>query len=596
MINPTLFDELEAMVDGTVNGSEFFGDPLNENPDRNTTRIYIQNLNGLTWNSDGGRWPYVCETMDSIQADIACFSELNTDTNRYEIRTKMEQICRRQFDQNYLVLASAANKTTTHYKPGGTAILSRNAITSRIKTHTRDRMGRWASISFTISTTKKLRVISAYQVCSNAKPGTNTAASHQNAQIIAEHVSDQDIQRKTPRQAFIQDLQNFIKQIQAEGEEVILAGDFNDDITLPQSGMHQLATTCCLVDLFSIRLGTTNSPITYQRGSKRLDYILISPNLLPMVQAAGYDPFGYRLPSDHRGMYIDLSTHELFDQELPQIQAAHKRDFRTSTPGVIQAYVMAKIKYLQDHRFFERLQILNDLHESNHVLAESLDRDFERASFHAANKCSKKPRAPWSPALASAWAEIHYYRVLISAKRTNANYLPAITKLQSQCPELPKDYPDDIQALQEMQRQALDRLKEARLQAQNLREEYLTKRHAYYAENDDRRRAKILQRIIRAESQQKVYTKIKNIRNQESSSFSLSSLKVPLDKSLIGTDEIKQLPDDQDHWETITVPEDIERLLIRRINITSVRQKVPPSQAHLSRQILATKEMDVPSK
>lgn len=137
MINPELpdYDELENMLDGQCSASEFIGDQMEENPDVNTTRIYIQNLNGLCWNEEGGRWPYVCEVMESIQADVACFSELNTDTNRYEIRTKMEAIARSQFDQNSLILAASPNRTTTHYKPGGTAVLTRNSITSRIKSH-----------------------------------------------------------------------------------------------------------------------------------------------------------------------------------------------------------------------------------------------------------------------------------------------------------------------------------------------------------------------------------------------------------------------------------------------------------------------------
>lgn len=69
-------DELESMVDGTMASSEFVGDIMDENPDDDTIRIYIQNLNGLCWNKEGGRWPYVCEVMTTIQADIACFSPL----------------------------------------------------------------------------------------------------------------------------------------------------------------------------------------------------------------------------------------------------------------------------------------------------------------------------------------------------------------------------------------------------------------------------------------------------------------------------------------------------------------------------------------
>lgn len=153
------FDELEAMIDSNVPASEFVGDPMDENPNQSTIRIYIQNLNGLCWNKDGGKWPYVCETLETIQADIACFSELNTDTNRYDIRTKMEAVCRQHCDQNNLILSASTIKTPTYYKPGGTAILARNSITSRIKSHTRDHMGRWASISISTVASRKIRII-----------------------------------------------------------------------------------------------------------------------------------------------------------------------------------------------------------------------------------------------------------------------------------------------------------------------------------------------------------------------------------------------------------------------------------------------------
>lgn len=186
-------------------------------------------------------------------------------------------------------------------------------------------------------------------MCTKLRQGINTAAAHQHAQRIVERSPHQRPQ--TPRQAFIQDLQSFIQQIQHDGEDVILAGNFNEDITTPDAGMNQLATTYCLVDLFSLRLGTTKSPSTYQRGSRRIDYLLMSPSLLPAVKAAGYDPVGYLLPSDHRGMYVDFDTDELFDHTPPQITSATKRGFCTSSPGVIQKYIAAKTQYLKDHRF-----------------------------------------------------------------------------------------------------------------------------------------------------------------------------------------------------------------------------------------------------
>ena len=162
---------LEFNDDHSQNHEDFIGDILDENPPEGTTRIYFQNLNGLNWDNEGGKWPYICEVMDGIQVDIACFAETNLDTNNYDVRRKMEQICQRQHDQSRLVMATSKHKSSSLYKPGGTAILACNAITSHIKSHTRDRMGRWVSLSISTSSTKNVRLISAYQVCFKSRQG-----------------------------------------------------------------------------------------------------------------------------------------------------------------------------------------------------------------------------------------------------------------------------------------------------------------------------------------------------------------------------------------------------------------------------------------
>lgn len=254
-------------------------------------------------------------------------------------------------------------------------------------------MGRWSSITLEPTPTQKVRIISAYQVCYNPNPGTTTAYSQQQAQLIEETSTTESITRHDPRRAFIQDLQAFIAQCQQNEEAIILAGDFNETIDEPSSGMDHLATTCGLVDLFSVRLGNPTIPATYQRGPKRLDYVLLSPSLLTHVQVAGYDPFGYRIPSDHRGLYIDLCTTSLFSQNFVPLTSPTTRDLSSKIPGVVRKYVTAKCNYLEDHNFGTRLKALNGLTAPNHELAEALDRDFQRASHHAACQCTKKQRA-----------------------------------------------------------------------------------------------------------------------------------------------------------------------------------------------------------
>jgi exonuclease III len=293
----TTFDELEHTNEQTNHTNDHVGDILEETPSSHTTRIYFQNLNGLRWDKDGGKWPYICDAMAGINVDIACFAETNTDTNNYNVRQKMEQIAQKQFHHSRLILSTTKTPTTTLYKPGGTAIMACNSITSTIKSHNRDRMGRWTSIRLDTHSGKHLRIISAYQVCPVIRTGSNSAASQQKAQLIVEDANQPFLKRRSPREAFTQDLQAFINQCQKNGDDILLVGDFNEDMDSEKSGIANIAFTCELADLFAIRLGNTTVPATYQRGTRRIDYALITPHLINSIQAAGYDPFGYRLPS-----------------------------------------------------------------------------------------------------------------------------------------------------------------------------------------------------------------------------------------------------------------------------------------------------------
>jgi hypothetical protein len=49
---------------------------------------------------------------------------------------------------------------------------------------------------------------------------------------------------------------------------------------------------------------------TYTRGVKRLDYAFVTPRLVEHILQSGYESFHARIPSDHRGYFVefDLAT------------------------------------------------------------------------------------------------------------------------------------------------------------------------------------------------------------------------------------------------------------------------------------------------
>ena len=261
----------QAPDDPFGNNDQFIGDILNEVKPPNVTRLYIQNINGIKWDKDGGTWPMICDTVTAINSDITCFAELNQDVNNHRLSGKMRAIEQRFFSHSRFAASTSKNKVTKTYKPGGTSILVTEKTTSSIKKFTKDRMGRWVVAHITGKPGTKIALIMAYQVCQSKVTGNTTAANCQIAQLITESEFATSI--PNPRKVFIADLTQLITQFQARGESILLLGDFNDDMhsTLSnQEGIAKLAITCELADVFAIRLGDPTIPTTYQRGSKSL--------------------------------------------------------------------------------------------------------------------------------------------------------------------------------------------------------------------------------------------------------------------------------------------------------------------------------------
>jgi len=60
-----------------------------------------------------------------------------------------------------------------------------------------------------------------------------------------------------------------------------------------------------------------NNQSTFVNGKKRLDYILVSEDILFPSIGAGHTPYGSPYISDHRGVYWDIPSAALFESILP---------------------------------------------------------------------------------------------------------------------------------------------------------------------------------------------------------------------------------------------------------------------------------------
>jgi hypothetical protein len=152
-----------------------------------------------------------------------------------------------------------------------------------------------------------------------------------------------------PRKIHISNLRQLVSKICRDRHDLILMGDFNEQIGLDPQGMSSVLTTGGLIDSHTTHHGIKNEPATYARGHTRLDYIYISERLKPCLLWAGIKPFNQCIFSDHCGMFIDLSLPGLFDRALTMLAFPANHHLCSTNPQHVQNYIRGLYAYLQQH-------------------------------------------------------------------------------------------------------------------------------------------------------------------------------------------------------------------------------------------------------
>jgi len=80
---------------------------------------------------------------------------------------------------------------------------------------------------------------------------------------------------------------------------------------------------------------------------------------------------------------------------------------------------------------------------------------------------------------------------------------------------------------------------------------------------EEKGKAHIIRRIQRAEMMSQVFNKIKFIR-QTGHTKGLTTLKIPHCPTATTDKDMKNLPDNDETWQTIRLPEEIKELLLER--------------------------------
>ena len=407
-------------------------------------------------------------------------------------------------------------------------------------------MGRWSYHTYSCKNFRRLTIASVYQPCTqqvleNGRVRTLT--------VTAQHTSllQQQGRHETPRQAFITDLRQFITDQHTQGNGVLLASDYNEELDIKYDSITKLCSDFHLVDLMYHLTGRDDFA-TYARGSKHIDYILCDAWVSDASIQGCYEPFQYRLKGDHRTMVVDLDTNLLFGNPTAILMTPAQWEFSSKDAGSNWKYIQARHEYLTQHQFAPRLAQLQEVWDPD--LAEQLDRDFQRAASSAAKSVRRKPNAPYVTKLANLRKEKNILEQIISQHRTGIDLSSSIA--HQVCDGNAFLVPETIPECKQRCRAAQKEIRKLEKDSVTLRRDEQTRLCREAIQRGDHKTAKAIKYRLAAKQTKQMYQKLHYIRRIQKTG--ISRLEVPQDPTNFDYKKCTE-------WITIDTPQEIKSKL-----------------------------------
>ena len=246
--------------------------------------VWVNKDGFVLYDRHGGEFLEDCNQMSRLGIDHMSFQEPNLDFTKYSVRRKIHSSLGRVFPHHKVAFGSSPQTHLYDYKPGGTLSVTAGNMVGRIVESAADYLGRWTRTVLAGKEGSRIAVYNVYTV-GNKDPkscGPKTVI----AQLYAVYVQEDRVD-KDPRRNYYHDLQERVMMDVQMGYSIMLGGDFNEDLVIGHKGMSKLVQDCQLVDPIFYHHGVSNFN-THVRGSKVIDYIFVSEDLLDAIDACGY--------------------------------------------------------------------------------------------------------------------------------------------------------------------------------------------------------------------------------------------------------------------------------------------------------------------
>jgi hypothetical protein len=504
----------------TFNPNHPHGHSIGRKPTSNILRIYHQNIRGAKTYQNWNRWKEGIQQLSSWDVGIASLVETNTNWNQTN-KSAAQAMAQSITTQTKLSYSGSTESTETDFQPGGTASVALGKWTGRITGRIVDStgLGRWSGFKLQGKGQKSLIVLSAYRPTQSNDPSDRTCHSQQWRLLRA-----RDENNPNPRKTFIIDLKTKIKEWQEEGSEIIIGIDANESILGKNSQIAALIEDTNLEFL----VDTTKAPATYIRGTRVIDFIIGTPSIKRATVANGYLPFyAGAWDSDHRALFVDIDVNSILGT-VTKSDIPNKRILQSSNIKIAQKFLTNMAKDTTLKTLYDQIAILKEKRMftiNDKEKLERIDEKFTQLLLQAEQKCKNNNNQPWSEVIHQLDITYKYWKTHHKGKQNKINIdaqkleLTKIMKQPNQQWQGDEHRPPKHQLIR-----ATKTLQAARKSAWEHRLSSSIALESRYKQINDRKSARIVKRIRKAETRRRCLQIQKSITKPQSASGGLSHI------------------------------------------------------------------------
>jgi hypothetical protein len=273
------------------------------------------------------------------------------------------------------------------------------------------------------------------------------------------------------------------------------------------------------MDMYQSKHEDDKSFSTHINGSKRIDMLLCTANILDYVVNAGYLKYHEAFDTDHRAIYCDLSKEIL---RIPEIEIQEKVRLvgTNSTNKEGARYIRKLYRHLLENNVFYKVEKLyNKSKEQNAdtemIMTEinKLDEMITASMIRIEQKtCAKKDPAIWSPSLRQSNLTIQYWNVLIKGHRNQINVKTRIQRIINKMTEETKQHLRTHKGSMKLAlKNALKNHSRLVNDSVKLRREYLLQRLKDLTEREEKSRTTPLKQLLHREQTRSDFAYIKTV-------------------------------------------------------------------------------------